>query len=267
MVLLRLSVYTIIRKSILEAMMKSIELNRNFMKANYDSWTNPSTSDQMMGKPAPPLQNSPKEGALLIALPQPTEPHNDLYKTLTERRSIRQYSSSPMSLGELSFLLDATCRVQKVLGDNIASFRPAPSGGARHPFETYLVVNNIRGLENGTYHYLPLTHQLEKLTDAVDENLLVQSVNGQKFAIAANVVFYFSVVPYRAEWRYGLKSHKVMLIDLGHLGQNLYLAAEGIDAGACAIASYDQEKADAIFDLDGTDEFIAYIIPVGKKVK
>jgi len=56
-----------------------------------------------------------------------------------------------------------------------------------------------------------------------------------------------------------------MLIDLGHLGQNLYLAAEGIRAGACAIASYDQYKSDALFELDGIDEFVVYIVPVGKK--
>lgn len=248
--------------------MKSIEFNRNFMKANYDSWNNASSSDQMMGKPAPPLQKAPKENVELISLPMPSDlegPHSDLYKALVERRSVRQYSGIPMTKSELSYLLDSTCRIQKVLGDNVASFRPAPSGGARHPFETYLVVKNISGLESGHYHYLPLTHQLEKLSNLTDDLTLVESVNGQKFTASANVVFYWSVIPYRAEWRYGLKSHKVMLIDLGHLGQNLYLAAEGINAGACAIASYDQEKADALFELDGVDEFIAYIIPVGKK--
>lgn len=247
--------------------MKSIAFNRSIMKANYDSWANPATSDQMMGKAAPPLQKPPKEDAELIDLPEPTEPHVGLYQALTQRRSVRQYSSIPMTMGELSLLLDGTFRIQRVLGDNIASFRPAPSGGARHPFETYLVINNVKGLAKGVYHYLPLSHQLEKLSDEIEEETIVGSVNGQKFAATANVVFYFSIVPYRAEWRYGLKSHKVMLIDLGHLGQNLYLAAEGIDAGACAIASYDQEKADAIFDLDGTDEFIGYIIPVGKKIR
>jgi SagB-type dehydrogenase family enzyme len=248
--------------------MKNIEFNRNFMKANYDSWKNPSSSDQMIGKPAPPLQKAPKQNADLISLPMPSDleiPHVDLYKALVERRSVRQYSGKTMTLGELSYLLDSTCRIQKVLGDNIASFRPAPSGGARHPFETYLIVNNIEGLENGHYHYLPLTHQLEVLSKKSDETALVESVNGQKFTAGANVVFYLSAIPYRAEWRYGLKSHKVMLIDLGHLGQNLYLAAEGIHAGACAIASYDQEKSDALFELDGVDEFIVYIVPVGKK--
>jgi len=246
--------------------MKSISFNRSLMKADFDSWKNPTTSDQMQGITAPSLQKPPKEGAPLITLPEPKCGDVKLVDALKARRSVRQYSQTIFSLSELSFLLEHTCRVQKIIGDNIASFRPAPSGGARHPFETYLVIKNIVGIECGLYHYLPLSHQLEKLTDAFRSEDIVESVNGQKFVSDANVVFYFSAIPYRAEWRYGLKSHKVMLIDLGHLGQNLYLAAEGINAGSCAIASYDQEKADALFNLDGIDEFIVYIMPVGKKM-
>lgn len=248
--------------------MNCIDSNRNFMKSNFDSFQNQAASDQMKGVPAPSLQKAPKPDALIINLPNEVAPGTkeaSLYDALNKRRSIRQFGDVPMSLTELAYLLESTCRIQKVIGDNIASFRPAPSGGARHAFETYLVVNNIDGLENGAYHYLPLNHQLEKLTQGVTAEQLIESVNGQKFIEGANVVFYFSAVPYRAEWRYGLKSHKVMLIDLGHLGQNLYLAAEGIRAGACAIASYDQYKSDALFELDGIDEFVVYIVPVGKK--
>ena len=248
--------------------MNTIDSNRNFMKSNFDSFKNQTASDQMKGVPAPSLQKAPKPDAKIINLPNDVAPLSreaNLYDVLNNRRNIRQFSDVPMSIDELAYLLDSTCRIQKVIGDNIASFRPAPSGGARHAFETYLVVNNVDGLENGTYHYLPLSHQLEMLTQTVDKGTLVETVNGQKFVEQSQVIFYFSAVPYRAEWRYGLKSHKVMLIDLGHLGQNLYLAAEGIRAGACGIASYDQDKADALFELDGIDEFIVYIVTVGKK--
>jgi len=239
------------------------------MKSNFDNHQNQAASDQMKGLAAPSLQKAPKQDAQIINLPNEAVPGPkdvNLYHALNSRRSIRKFSDVTMSLAELAYLLETTCRIQKVIGDNIASFRPAPSGGARHAFETYLVINNVDGLENGTYHYLPLYHQLEKLTQTVEMAQIIESVNGQSFVESAHVIFYFSAVPYRAEWRYGLRSHKVMLIDLGHLGQNLYLAAEGIRAGACAIASYDQEKADALFKLDGIDEFIVYIIPVGKKL-
>ena len=247
--------------------MKSIESNRNFMKSNYDSWQSPTPSDQMQGIPAPDLQKKPNSDSTLITLPKALVTEAHLFETLLHRRSVRTFSNESMNLEELSLMLESSCRIQKVIGDNVASFRPAPSGGARHPFETYIAVRDVKDLEAGYYHYLPLTHQLEKLSGSFDAQSVVDSVNGQKFAENANVTFYLSAIPYRAEWRYGLRSHKVMLLDLGHLAQNIYLSAEGIGAGACGIASYDQEKSDALFGLDGEDEFVVYILPVGKKIK
>ncbi len=71
-------------------------------------------------------------------------------------------------------------------------------------------------------------------------------------------------MPYRAEWRYNIASHKAMLLDAGHICQNLYLACESIEAGTCAIAAYDQEKVDALLGLDGENEFSVYLSPAGK---
>lgn len=245
--------------------MKTIESNRNFMKSHFNSSKTPSESDQVKGVSAPSLQIPPKEGNEIISLPSAPIIKYNLYDAMTQRRSLRKYSLTAMHLNELSFILETSCKVQKIIGDNIATFRPAPSGGARHPFETYIVVNNVDGLNSGLYHYLPLTHQLEKLKDHVDDEKIVASVNGQKFVSDANVIFYFAVIPYRAEWRYIERSHKVMLLDLGHVGQNICLAAEATHSGACPIASYDQEIADNLFELDGNDAYISYIIPVGKK--
>ena len=139
-----------------------------------------------------------------------------------------------------------------------------PSGGARHEFETYLLVQNVEGLQPGAYHYLPMEHALEYLHPV--ENLtetLVKTVNGQSWAGKSNVTFYWSMVPYRAEWRYGIYAHRVALIDAGHVGQNLYLAATALGLGTCGIASFSHEVCNQVFELDGHDEYIVYTAPVG----
>ena len=59
-------------------------------------------------------------------------------------------------------------------------------------------------------------------------------------------------------------AHKNMLIDAGHICQNLYLAAESIGAGTCAVGAYDQGGLDTLFELDGEDEYLVYLAPVGK---
>jgi SagB-type dehydrogenase family enzyme len=66
------------------------------------------------------------------------------------------------------------------------------------------------------------------------------------------------------EWRYGLTAHKVIAIDAGHVGQNLYLACQAVGAGTCAIAAYDQEAMDGLLRLDGQEEFTIYLASVGK---
>ena len=42
-----------------------------------------------------------------------------------------------------------------------ATFRSVPSAGSCHPYETYLVVRNVEGLDPGLYRYLAISHKLE----------------------------------------------------------------------------------------------------------
>ncbi len=55
-----------------------------------------------------------------------------------------------------------------------------------------------------------------------------------------------------------------MLLDAGHICQNLYLACESIASGTCGIAAYDQELMDQLVGVDGEEEFVVYMAPVGK---
>lgn len=78
------------------------------------------------------------------------------------------------------------------------------------------------------------------------------------------MVFVWSAIPYRTEWRYSVLSYKDILIEAGHICQNLYLACEAIGAGTCAIAAYSQKLMDALIGIDGEDELTVYLAPVGK---
>ncbi len=76
---------------------------------------------------------------------------------------------------------------------------------------------------------------------------------------------FWSVVPYRAEWRYGIRAHRTILMDVGHVGQNHYLAAEALGLGTCAVAAFDDPLCSRLFGLDGREEFIIYAAPVGSR--
>ena len=189
---------------------------------------------------------------------------NDLIGLIRDRRSARIYTQEVVTLDQLSFLLWATQGIKSIRGKAYATLRTVPSGGARHAFETYLLIRNIKGLDPGAYHYLPMEHALEFLHPVENmENVISDSLCEQTWAVKANVVFYWSMVAYRAEWRYGIYAHRPAMIDAGHIGQNLYLACTGLGLGCCAIAAFSHEYCCKLFGLDGEDEYIVYTMPVG----
>ena len=172
-------------------------------------------SNQDKKYPQPPLVKEPMRNDF-IDLPTnfDTLPMNDcLLDILFQRKSSRVYTSSEMSLLELSYILWACQGVKGLRGKSYATLRTVPSGGARHGFELYFVSKNIRGLVPGTYHYLPMKHQIEYLNslDSVNE-ILSDSLCNQTWALKANVIFYFSYIPNRTEWRYGSYAHRIALV-------------------------------------------------------
>ena len=121
---------------------------------------------------------------------------------------------------------------------------------------------NRRGLI--MYHYLPLEHALEPVGPLENpKEQIIAAMDGQGWTGGCAVAFFYSFVPYRAEWRYSASAHRVALLDAGHVVQNLYLACEAIGCGTCAVAAIDQKAADSLCRLDGQEEFIVYAAPVG----
>jgi len=246
--------------------MPIIESGRSFLKSgDWDEWLSVET-DQRKQVPPPPCQQPCPESAELVALTSPDEltiGRMPVIDAIRARKSRRSYSAEPLTLEELSYLLWATQGVQDLIPTGTR--RTVPSGGSRHPFETYLAVKRVTGLRNGLYRYQPLDHALCSLgTVARLGERLVEACRNQRFVWQGAVAFIWTAVPYRTEWRYSTVSHKVIAIDVGHLCQNLYLACESIGAGTCAIGAYDQGPMDALVGVDGVDEFVIYIAPVGK---
>jgi SagB-type dehydrogenase family enzyme len=95
------------------------------------------------------------------------------------------------------------------------------------------------------------------------ETRIADALAGQAWAASANVVFFWSVIPYRSEWRYSHFAHRIILVDAGHIAQNLYIACEALHLGTCAVGAFDRIPCDAMFGLDGEDEFTILASPVG----
>lgn len=239
---------------------------REVMKADFRSLQKV-ISDQTRGLERGPLQKPYPAGAEVIELPKPDKSvikKSDIFDCIADRVSRRKFSDEPLSLAELSYLLWATQGVKKMRGSSVA-LRTVPSGGCMHPFETYLAINNVTGLKKGLYLYQPMDHKLVKLfTVGSLPKKVAKAARDQDFVGNCAATFIWSAVPYKTEWRYTLDAKKIILQDSGHLCQNLYLACESIGCGTCAIGAYHQKLFDKLCGLDGKDEFVVYVAPVGK---
>ena len=150
-----------------EAIQKEIiQKGRDFLKSplERDPYEEAFESDQDRKLPQPPLVKAPMaEEGERIALTRDFSGlalKNDLVSLIRDRRSARIYTNETMTPDELSFLLWATQGIKKIRGKAYATIRTVPCGGARHEFETYLIVRNVEGLRPGAYHYLPMLHAL-----------------------------------------------------------------------------------------------------------
>ncbi|RJQ04066.1 MAG: SagB/ThcOx family dehydrogenase [Bacillota bacterium] len=223
-------------------------------------------TDQSRGLPKPPLEKAPEPGEVLVDLPEPSSlkvDPVDLSTAINERRSVRSYSADPLTLDELSYLLWCTQGVREVHGQNV-TLRTVPSAGARHPFETYLLVNRVEGLEPGLYRFVATSHKLAvvKLGEGAGKRVAAACFN--QYVAQSAVTFIWTADAYRTVWRYQDRSYRYIHLDAGHVCQNLYLAVQAVKAGCCAIGAFDDDRLNATLGLDGEKELAIYAATVGK---
>jgi SagB-type dehydrogenase family enzyme len=222
-------------------------------------------SPQQKGETPPALQVDFSEGGERIELPSAENIGGQVQKVIEQRRSLRRYSQKPLTLQELSYLLWCTQGVKQIEAE-LHNFRTVPSAGARHAFETLVLANRVEGLKNLLYQHVALEHKLVVVSrdNRIAEKIMFGCL-GQKMITTSAATFIWVADVKRMTWRYGQRGYRYILIDAGHICQNLYLAAESIGCGACAIGAFDDDAMNETLGLDGKKHFMVYAACVGKK--
>lgn len=207
-----------------------------------------------------PEQYKTYPGAARTPLPEPRGYRGlGLEESIEKRRSVRQYLNKPMSQEELSRLLHAAGGITGAGG-----LRAAPSAGALYPVELYVVVNDVEGLERGIYHHDTREHALEMLKQGDFRGAITAAGLGQSFLGEANVCVVMSAVFQRTRWRYRERAYRYVLMEVGHIGQNVYLAATSMGMGACAVGAFLDGQLNDMLGLDGEEEAALYVVSVGR---
>lgn len=187
-----------------------------------------------------------------------------IFPLLQKRRSLRRYTADPpIGLRDLAFMLWASQGITAKMGNHF--LRTSPSAGALYPIETYLVIDDVAGIEAGLYH-LDVEHfQLERLSTEVRGRDVAQACLDQDFIAQAGVSFLWTAVFRRSMVKYGERGLRYLFLDAGHICQNLLLAAEALGCGGCPIAAFYDEEANDLLGLDGENEAVLYAASIGRK--
>jgi len=212
-------------------------------------------------KPKKPPQYKSYPNAKKIELPKPKYSGMTVEEALEKRRSIRNYSTKPISKEQLSQLLFAAQGVTgKMYGK---ALRTAPSAGALYPFEVYVVVNNVQDLPRGIYHYSVLDHAIELVKAGDFRDQVTDAGMKQETLGKAAATFILSAIFDRVRHNYGERGMRYVYMEAGHISQNIYLQATSLGLGSVCAGAFLDEKVNQLIDVDGQKEAVIYLHPVG----
>ena len=197
--------------------------------------------------------NPRRQPVKIVQLPQPLSTGEISFeRILAKRRSVRSFTSQPldfMQIGQLAW-------AGQGITDEQTGFRTAPSAGAIYPIELYIAT------ENGVFVYKPKAHSLQQISDQdIRDRLAAAALDQQAVAQAAcDIIIAGSVKKLAA--KYGGRAKRFMLLESGHIAQNIQLQAVSLGLGSVPIGAFDISSVRKVCQIPMSLEPV-YIIPVG----
>lgn len=195
----------------------------------------------------------------IIPLPDPVKTsRTSVEEALQMRRSVRSFSSSPITMSELGQLLWAAQGITDPAG-----YRTAPSAGALYPLELSIAVRRVEDLDMGIYRYRPENHTLLPVADRDVTDAVYRAALSQSAVRDAAAVIVISAVPARTTGKYGQRGFRYVYMEAGHTAQNIYLQAVSLDLGTVSVGAFDDGEIARVMLL-GEGEIPLYLMPVGR---
>jgi SagB-type dehydrogenase family enzyme len=199
-----------------------------------------------------------------ISLPAPSD--STLLELLSQRQSCREYQLRTLSLETFSTILKCAygiTRMSRLPKIGNAYFRTVPSAGGLFPLEVYVHVREVKGVIDGIYHYNLRDHALELLRPGNRFAELDQALISAPFILGANLIFFLGAVFTRTQKKYGPRGYRYLLLEAGHVAQNLCLVATEHKLSSLCMGGYFDSMLNRFLELDGVEEAIVYSVAVG----
>ena len=187
---------------------------------------------------------------------------------IRERRSIRDFSGGSLNLDQLSKILYFSYGITgslKLGAESALYLRATPSGGALYPLEVYPILFKVEGMEPGVYHHNIKENRLEFLKGGDFCQDVYKYCLGQDMVLSSSLVLAISAIFQRSKHKYGERGYRYILLEAGHLAQNIYLITMSLNLGCVTIGGFNDDAFNELLELDGVEESTLYLAVIGVK--
>lgn len=196
---------------------------------------------------------------IVIPLP-PFDPnlfrHINFLEALDRRQTSREFNGDPISLNVFSSLLYKSFAFmpspwKDLQGmDLLGRHKISPSAGGLHPFDFYVLVHHVEGIDSGLYVYDPEQHllYLQKLGNF--QNEMITCLTRQDFSYNLSFGVFFVADFRRIWWKYvHSRGYRHVLIDAGHQSQTFLLIATALGLLTWPTGAIDDNLAEEFLNV------------------
>lgn len=235
-------------------------------------WSSPEEIARAMAErspidPGPALYETHDPADVVVRLPEPNLQSSPL-DVMRARRSMRVFSSEPLRLGALSHVLFAGFGIVSIEDEGAYGMLPrtmTPSGGARNPYEAYVLTRNVEGLEAGVHHYSAAQHTLKDCRSPEIPTLGRFLADLEWVDHAAAIVLLVANFR-RTMWKYKHPTaYRVVTLEAGHIAQNMLLAATAENLAAVPMAALNDSVAEDVLGLEPITQAVIHAVVLGER--
>ncbi len=93
----------------------------------------------------------------------------------------------------------------------------------------------------------------------------VEQAIGQEFLGECGAVLFLAQIAQRMRPKYQDRSYRYGLLEAGHIGENVYLAAVSLGLGACGVGAFMDDQINEMLGVDGVEEAAVYMLAIGHR--
>lgn len=205
-------------------------------------------------------------GYPVVQLPSAVIPLDiSLDKALGLRESCHKMISSVLTVEQVGTLLHYAYGETRSNdpGALPRTFRIVPSAGGLYPLEIFFHSAQIKGQSAGLYYFNPVKNQIRLIREGNAMALIAGSMVQSDVALGASLIMFIAAVFERSIFKYGDRGYRFILLEAGHIAQNINLVATALGLGVLNIGGFLDRHVDEFLGLDGLTMSTIYMVAIG----